>query len=171
MRAHTGSHNSQSSCLDNEAESVPAFSVDKHTWTLQPKVLRGLNVRFGPFEDIAPSDSTGKSVLCCPTLENAGRTLLDYLYCFDKQPNTARALFVLPDRPHHEWWNYFWIDPCFRLVSYYPTGSDIFVPTGEASGITECLVMILLHSKVAPSIPTPKSGFWPPVTPPAEPVL
>jgi len=131
-------------------------------------------------EGCLKEDWAHKSVYCNPDFHQISDILDHYLTCFQRAPNNTRAIFILPDWPGTRWFQEMWCNPDFMLVSYFPAGSHLFTAPGlhqrearRPMGPTRWGVMVVLHDQIRPNIPlipTPASGFWPPVPPPTTPV-
>jgi hypothetical protein len=121
-----------------------------------------------------------KSVYCHPDFHQIDDVLRHYISCYKRAPAKTRALFILPDWPGTSWFDTMWHNPDFMLVSYYPAGSQLFSAPGltpggprTAMGPTRWGIMVVLHQQRRPNIPlipTPTSGFWPPVPLPTTPM-
>ena len=152
---------------------------------LQPKILASLEARFGPFIDLSKKCTDmievdiGRASGSSPKSEIKtflGKVVKKRNYELESTPGSNKKTFLLlPDWPQADWWSPLWSDQYFRIISYWPIGADIRYPgEGESAPCGFPWGMIgVLHSTIAPQvplIPSPKTGFWPPVTAPTAPV-
>lgn len=122
---------------------IPGDSGDHTDWQFNPLEFSSLNREFGPLDvDCAASatnrllpnfyslgrsfleaDVTGKRLWLNPPFDMAGAFLWHYLEQKARAPSTTSALILLPYWPRRHWWP---LTERFKLVRYYPIGSQLF---------------------------------------------
>ena len=125
-------------------------------------------------------DWAGRSIYCNPDFAQINDVLQHHRQCFQRAPATTKVLFVLPDWPTAKWFKWLWRDQDFKLVAYYPAGAQLFTAPGRNRyrprvdlGLTRWGTMVVLHCQgkaQIPLVPSPATGYWPPVPPPTSPV-
>lgn len=140
---------------------------------------QGKNSQWSAYwsENCIKEDWSRKLIFCHPEQQDINVILCQYLDCFENDPKITKALFVLPNDPYASWW-YRLSEKHFKIVGCFPKGSNLFTRIERKHGKVREVVptdvehVMVLHSyepPMTPTIPPPKSGYWPPSAPPTIP--
>ena len=80
------------------------------------------------------ADVCGASVWLNVPLRRSGVFLQHYLAGKQKAPTTTSAVLILPKCPHKPWWA---LTKDMKVLHEYPAGSDIFITSPTAAGVSK----------------------------------